>query len=71
MGGVCSTNGEERNAYILLVGKQAGKSPLGRPKRRWMDPLELGLGDVDWIGLSQDRYRWKDLVNPVLNLRVP
>jgi hypothetical protein len=52
--------GEKRNVYRLFVGKSEGKRPLGRPKRRWidnivMDLLETGLGDVDWIGLAQDR----------------
>jgi hypothetical protein len=68
--------GENRNAYRLLVGKPEGKRPLGRPRRRWlhnirMDFVEVGLGDVDWIGLAQDRGRWRALVNSVLNLRVP
>jgi hypothetical protein len=66
---------EKRNAYRLLVGNPEGKRPLGRPKRRWvnnirMDVREVGWGDVDWIGLAQDRNRWRALVNPVLNLRV-
>jgi hypothetical protein len=64
--------GEKRNVlYWLLVGKPEGKSPLGRPRRRWMDLLEIGLSVVDWIGLAQDRYRWRALVNSVMNLRVP
>jgi hypothetical protein len=68
--------GEKRNVYRLLVGKPEGKRPLGRPRRRWMDnikmvPLEIGLGGVDWIGLAQDRYRWRALVNSVMNLRLP
>jgi hypothetical protein len=76
MGGACSTNGEKRNAYRLLVGKPEGRRPLGRPRRMWldnirMDPVEVGWGDVDWIGLAQDRDRWRVLVNSVLNLRVP
>jgi hypothetical protein len=67
---------EKKNAYMLLVGKPEGKRPLGRPRRRCldnirMDLLELGWGDVDWIGLAQDRDRWRALVNSVLNLRVP
>jgi hypothetical protein len=36
-----------------------------------MDLLETGLNVVDWIGLAQDRYRWRALVNSVKNLRVP
>jgi hypothetical protein len=62
--------------YRLLVGKPDGKRPLGRPRRRWidninMDLLEIGLSVVDWIGLAQDRYRRRALVNSVMNLRVP
>jgi hypothetical protein len=76
MGGPCSTNGEKRNAYRLLVRKPEGKRPLGRPGRGWVDNIrmdlgEVGWGDVDWIGLAQDRNRWRALVNSVLNLRVP
>jgi hypothetical protein len=68
--------GEKRNACRLLVGKPEGRRPLGRPRRRWldnirMDLVEVGWGDVDWIGLAQDRDRSRTLVNSVLNLRVP
>jgi hypothetical protein len=67
---------EKRNAYRLCVGKPEGKGTLGRPRRRWVDNVkmdlgEVGWGDVDWIGLAQDRNRWRGLVNSVLNLRVP
>jgi hypothetical protein len=67
--------GEKRNAYRLFVGKE-GKRPLGKPRRRWVDNIrmdlgEVGWGNVDWIGLAQDRNRWRVLVNSVLNLRVP
>jgi hypothetical protein len=63
---------EKRNVYRLLVRKPEGKRPLGRPRRRWiynikMDVLEIGLSV--WIGLAPDRYRWRALVNAVMNLR--
>jgi hypothetical protein len=43
VGGACSANGEEKNAYRLLVGKPEGKRPLGRPRRRWVDKIKMGL----------------------------
>jgi hypothetical protein len=66
---------EKRNAH-RLVGKPEGKKQVGRPRRRWMDNIrmdvvEVGWDEVDWIGVAQDRDRWRDLVNSVLNLRVP
>ena len=68
--------GEERVTYRVLVGKPEGKRPLGRPRRRWVDNIrmdlqEVGCGYVDWIGLAQDRDRWRKLVSAVMNLRVP
>jgi hypothetical protein len=45
MGGPCSTNGEKRNGYILLVGKPEGKRPLGRTRRRWVDNIRMDLGE--------------------------
>jgi hypothetical protein len=58
------------------VGKPEGNRPLGRPRRRWVENIridlgEVGWGDVDWIGLAQDRNSWRALVISVLNLRVP
>jgi hypothetical protein len=75
MGGAYSTNGEKRNVYRLLVGKLEGKRPLGRPIRRWVDNIMMDLGEIiwsaaDWIGLAQDRNRWRALVNMVMNLWV-
>jgi hypothetical protein len=66
----------KRNAYRLLMGKPEGKRPLGRPRLRWVDNIRMNLGevgwdDVDWIGLAQDRNRWRALLNSVFNLRVP
>jgi hypothetical protein len=52
--------GKNGTMYRLLVGNPEGMRPLGRPRRRWVDNIriylaETGLGDVDWIGLAQDR----------------
>jgi hypothetical protein len=74
MGGSC--RGVKRNMNRLLVGKPKAERPLGRPRRRWVDNIrmdlgEMGWGDVSWIGLAQDRNRWRALVNSVLNVRVP
>jgi hypothetical protein len=54
--------GENRNAYRILVGKPAGKRPLGRPRRRWIDNnkidlTETGWDGMDWIDLAQDRNK--------------
>jgi len=67
---------EERGVYRVLVGKPEGKRPLGRPKRRWVDNIRMNLQEVGcvymgWIGLAQDRYRWRTLVSAVMNIRVP
>jgi hypothetical protein len=63
--------GEKMNVYKLLVGKSEGER-----SRRWidnikMDLLGIGLSVVDWIGLAQDRYRWRALVNVGINFQVP
>jgi hypothetical protein len=55
---------EKRSVYRLLLGKPEGRRPLGRPGHSWvnnigMDFVEMGWGDVDWIGLAQDRDRWR------------
>ena len=68
--------GEERQVCRVLVGKPGGKRPQRRPRRRWVDNIrmdlqEVGCGYMDWIGLVQDRDRWRTLVNAVMNLRVP
>jgi hypothetical protein len=68
--------GKKRSACRLLVGKPEGKRPLRRPRRKWLDNIrmvlgEVGSGDVNWIGLAQDRNRWRAPMNSVLNLRVP
>ena len=66
--------GEKRGVYRVLLGKPEGKTPL-RPRRRWVDNIrtdlqEVGCGYMDWIGLAQNRDRWRTLVSVVMNLRV-
>jgi hypothetical protein len=68
--------GEGRGVCRVLMGKPEGKRPLGRPRRRWEDNIRLDLQEVgsgceDWIGLAQDRDRWRALVSAVRNLQVP
>jgi hypothetical protein len=76
MGRACSTNGDKRNVYRILVGKPEGKRPLGIPRRRSVDNIKIdliGIGwdGMHWIDLAQDRDQWRALVNTVMNLRVP
>jgi hypothetical protein len=73
--GACSTNREKRNVYRLLERKLEGKRPLRRKRRSRVDNIktdlvEIGWGGVDWIGLAQDRNKWKAVVNAVTNRRV-
>ena len=66
---------EGRSVHKVLVGKPEGKSPLGRPRRRWEDNIEMDLqevrrGCVDWMELAQDKDRWRALVSTIMNFRV-
>ena len=68
--------GEETGVYRVLLGKPEGRRPLRRPRRRWVDNIRIELQEVGcwymyWIGLAQDRDRWRTLVSAVMNLRVP
>jgi len=68
--------GEEMGVYRVLLGKPEGRRPLRRPRRRWVDNIRMDLqemrcGCMDWIGLAQDRDRWRTLVSAVIDLRVP
>jgi hypothetical protein len=59
-----------------MVGKSERKRQLGRPRRSWVDNIkmdlrEIGWDGMDWIDLTQDRERWRSLLNTVMNLQVP
>jgi hypothetical protein len=76
MGWTCSSDGEGRGVYTVLVRKPEGKSSLGRPRDRWEDNIKMGLqevecGGMDWIELAQDRERCRALVNAIMNPRIP
>ena len=67
---------ERRGIYRVLVGNPEGKGSLGRPRLRWQDNIKINLQEVSWrdmdcIYLAYERYRWRDVVNAVMNLRVP
>ena len=64
-----------RGVHKILVGKPERKRPLGRPRRRLEDNIEMDIEEVgrgcgDWMGLAQDRDRWRALVSTVMNFRV-
>ena len=67
--------GQGRGVYRVLVGKPEGKRPLVRPRCRWEDNIKMDLREVgeggDWMELTQDRDRWRALVDTVMNFRVP
>jgi hypothetical protein len=74
MGVACSTYGEEERCIQCFGRESEGKRPLGRC--RWennikMDLQKVGWRGMDWIDLAEDRERWRELVNAVMNFRVP
>jgi hypothetical protein len=76
VGRTCSTHGEGRGVYRILVGRLEGKRLLGRPRCRWecnikMDLREIGIDVANWIRLAQDRFQWRAFMCAVINLRVP
>jgi len=75
MGGLCSTHGKMSRVYKILVGKSEGKRPLRKPSRKWEDNIrldrrEIGLEDVDWIHVTQDRDHWWALVDMAMNFQL-
>ena len=76
MGWTCGEYGRGERVYRVLLRKPEEKRPLGRPRLRWVDTIrmdlqEVGCGYKDWIGLAQDRDRWRTLVSAAMDLRVP
>jgi hypothetical protein len=68
--------GAKRNAYRIKVGKPERKTPLRRPRHRWVDNIIIDLKEIEWDGpgcidLAQDRDHWRALVNTVMNFRTP
>jgi hypothetical protein len=68
--------GELRNAYNILVEQPEGKEPLGGLRGRWEYNIRMDIGEkgpkvVNWIYMAKDRGYWQDIVNMVMNLRVP
>jgi len=66
--------GDSKAVYRVVMGRSEGKRPLGRPRRRWVDNIKMNIQEVGWVGvdwleLTQDRYRWRALVNVVRNIR--
>jgi hypothetical protein len=67
--------GEQTKVHKVWIGKPEGKGPIGRPRRRWKDGIRMDFGkmylaSVDWIGLAQDRDRWRAVVRALMNLPV-
>jgi hypothetical protein len=66
--------GEKRGAYRILEENAEGKRLVWRLRRRWEDNIKVDLQDVrggrNWIDLAQNRDRWREFVNAVMNLRL-
>jgi hypothetical protein len=65
--------GAGRGVYRVLVGRPEWKRPLGRPRRKWEDNINMDLREIvivraNWIRLAQDKFQWRAFVNTVMNL---
>jgi len=74
VGGPCSTYGEGRCVYIVLVGRPERKRPLGRPRVWWKDNIKIDFSEnridvANWIHMAQVRVRWRAFINAIMNLR--
>jgi hypothetical protein len=72
----CTTNRQKRNACRILLRKPEENRPLGRPRRRWVDNINMDIREIEWGGLNwidlvQGSDQWRALVNTVVNLRIP
>jgi len=76
VGGTSGTHGGGERSFRVLVGRPEGKRPLGRPRRKWEDNMnvdlrEIGIDGANWIRLAEDRVQWRAFVSTVHNLQVP
>ena len=74
MGRICNTYGREKWCVRGLVGKSAGRRPLGKPRRRWKDNIKMDIREVGWgkdcLEMAPGRDRWRAFVNAVKTLRI-
>jgi hypothetical protein len=76
VGRACSTYRRQGKYTQSYGGETWGKRPLAEPTRRRKENIKIELQEVelrgvDWIDLTQDRDRWRALVNAAMNIRVP
>jgi hypothetical protein len=67
--------GEKRNAHSLSVGKPEGKRSSGRPRHRWVDNIQMDLGETEWggmawIDLAHNRYHGRALMKMDMYFRI-
>ena len=68
-----------RETWSLILRKERTlrvfENRVLRPRHRWEKNIKMDLREVggggDWMELAQDRDRWRELVNTVMNFRIP